>query len=141
MAIIGNALWCPNLIKTYSVTTSNISMFFTVANLTYYFAGSGSTWTSNNKAVSSSTAQTTLTALKNMTVSFSYSYSSEASYDKFYLTVGGTTIKNGVSGSTTTGSYTATLTAGQTIIFKYTKDGSVNKNNDCCTFSNMTVTC
>ena len=141
MAIIGNALWCPKLIKTYSITTSNISTFFTVANLTYYFAGSGSTWTSNNKAKSSSTAQTTLTALKNMTVAFSYSYSSEASYDKFYLTVGGTTVKNGVSGSTTTGTYAATLTAGQTIIFKYTKDGSVNKNNDCCTFYSMTVTC
>lgn len=141
MAIIGNALWCPSLIKTYSITTSNISTFFTVSNSSYYFAGSGSTWTSNNKGVKSSTAQTTLTALKNMKVTFSYSYSSEASYDKFYLTVAGTAIKNGVSGSTTTGSYTASLTAGQTIIFKYTKDGSVNKNNDCCTFYSMTVTC
>lgn len=144
MAIIGNALWVPHIESssggTVSITASNISSYFTVANSSYYFAGSGSTFTSNNKGVGSSTAQTTLTAKYNCTVSFTYSYSSESGYDKFYLTFAGTTVANAKSGATTSATYSGTLTAGQTIIFKYTKDGSVNSNNDCCTFSNMTVT-
>lgn len=126
--------------QTYNITTSNISTYFTVTNNSYYFAGNGSTWTSNNKGVSSSTAKTVLTAKQDMEVSFDYSYSSEASYDKFTLIFGSTTVESNVSGSTTNKSYNGTLTAGQTITFQYTKDSSVNKNNDECTFSNLKVT-
>lgn len=103
--------------ENVSVTASNISSVFTVANDTYYFAGSGSVFTSNNAGVKSSTAKTTLTALTDMDVSFTYSYSSETNYDKFTLTVGGTVVENAVSGSTVTKTHSATLAQGQTIIF------------------------
>lgn len=123
-----------------SVTASNISSVFTVANSSYYFVGSGSTFTTNNGGVKSTTAQTTLTALYDMTISFTYSYSSEQNYDKFTLTVGGTTVENAVSGATTTKTYSGTIAKGKTIVFTYAKDGSTDSNNDKCTFSNMQVT-
>jgi len=99
----------------------------------------GCVWTSNNGGVNSSTAQTTLTAKQACTVSFDYSYSSEANYDKMTVTVGGTTVANGLSGATTNKSYSGSLASGAAIVFKYAKDGSQNTNDDRCTFSNFTV--
>lgn len=123
------------------ITASNISDYFTVTNgSSYYFKGEGNVFTTNNTGVNSSTATTTLTAKQNISeISFNYSYSSEPNYDKFTLKVAGSTIENAVSGATTTKSYNGSLTSGQTIEFKYVKDGSVNKNNDKCTFSNMVI--
>ena len=123
------------------ITASNISDYFTVTNgSSYYFKGEGNVFTTNNAGVNSSTATTTLTAKQNISeISFNYSYSSEPRYDKFTLKVAGSTIENAVSGATTTKSYNGSLTSGQTIEFKYVKDGSVNKNDDKCTFSNMVI--
>ena len=127
-------------VNTVNVTASNISSVFTVKNGTYYFAGSGSTFTSNNGGQKSTTATTELIAKTNMDITFKYSYSSEANYDKFTLTVAGRVIENAVSGSTTTKSYNGSLTVGQSIIFEYAKDTSTDNNDDKCTFSNMVVT-
>ena len=123
------------------ITASNISDYFTVTNgSSYYFKGEGNVFTTNNAGVNSSTATTTLTAKQDISeISFNYSYSSEPNYDKFTLKVAGSTIENAVSGATTTKSYNGSLTSGQTIEFKYVKDGSVNKNDDKCTFSNMVI--
>ena len=123
------------------ITASNISDYFTVTNgSSYYFKGEGNVFTTNNAGVNSSTATTTLMAKQDISeISFNYSYSSEPNYDKFTLKVAGSTIENAVSGATTTKSYNGSLTSGQTIEFKYVKDGSVNKNNDKCTFSNMVI--
>ena len=123
------------------ITASNISDYFTVTNgSSYYFKGEGNVFTTNNAGVNRSTATTTLTAKQDISeISFNYSYSSEPNYDKFTLKVAGSTIENAVSGATTTKSYNGSLTSGQTIEFKYVKDGSVNKNNDKCTFSNMVI--
>lgn len=127
-------------IETINITAGNISAYFTVSNGSYYFAGSGSTFTTNNGGVASSTAKTTLTAKQDMSnITFNYSYSSEANYDKFTLTAAGTVVENAVSGATTTKSYNGTLSAGDSIIFQYTKDGSANGNNDKCTFSDMVI--
>ena len=123
------------------ITASNISDYFTVTNgSSYYFKGEGNIFTTNNAGVNSSSAYTILTAKQDISeISFDYSYSSEPSYDKFTLTVAGSTIENAVSGATTTKSYNGSLTSGQTIEFTYAKDGSVNKNDDKCTFSNMVI--
>ena len=123
------------------ITASNISDYFTVTNgSSYYFKGEGNVFTTNNAGVNSSTASTILTAKQDISeISFNYSYSSEPSYGKFTLKVAGSTIENAVSGATTTKSYNGSLTSGQTIEFKYVKDGSVNKNDDKCTFSNMVI--
>ena len=123
-----------------SITTSNISSYFTVSNGLYYFitGEGGATFTTNNVGIANSIAQTTLIATQNMTISITYSYSSETNYDKFYLNVGAAVVANGLSGPTTTKTYNGTITAGTQIIFKYTKDGSQDSYNDQCTF-NLTV--
>lgn len=128
-----------NAQSSTSITVTNITNFFQVTNASYYFAGNGSVFTSNNSAKSSSVAQTTLKALRSMEISFTYSYSTETSYDKFTLVVAGQTVENGVSGPTATKSYSGRILEGQEIIFKYSKDTSVDGNNDKCTFSNMVV--
>lgn len=123
-----------------TITVDNISEYFTVTNSTYYFSGSSGTWTSNNKAVGSSTAQTVLTLKSDGKVSFNYTCSSETNYDKLTITttIGGTTTTrvNAVSG-VKSGSLSYSMSAGDSITFKYTKDSSVNSNSDICTFSNL----
>ena len=128
-------------ITTTEINVDNISTYFDVANESYYFVGSGDTFTTNNGGVNLSTAKTTLTAKSNMTnISFSYSYSSEATYDKFTLIVAGNTVENAVSGTTTSKTYTGSLFEGESIIFEYTKDSSASANDDRCTFSAMSIT-
>ena len=132
---------CESSPQSVAITASNISQYFTVTNSSYYFAGNGTIFTTNNAGVGGSTASTILTAKQDISeISFDYSYSSEPNYDKFTLTVAGSTIENGVSGATTAKSYNGSLTSGQTIEFKYVKDSSVDRNDDACTFSNMVVT-
>ncbi len=127
-------------LETVGINTDNISDYFNIANGTYKFAGSGSVFTSNNYNIKSSTASTVLTAKQDISaLSFNYSYSSEKNYDKFTLKVGGTVIENAVSGATTSKSYSGSLTKGETIEFTYSKDSSVNKNDDKCTFSSMSI--
>lgn len=123
-----------------NITADNIDDFFTVTNGTYYFKGNGSTFTTTNGGVASSTATTTLTARKDMHISFEYSYGSEANYDLFTLKFGSQTIHNEVSGTRTTKSLSGDLSKGVSISFKYTKDGSRDENGDSCSFDNMTVT-
>lgn len=120
-----------------TITENNVDSFFSVANGTYYFAPKDGVWTSNNSGVKSSTATTTFTAKSSMPVSFDYSYSSEAKYDKFTLVVAGTTVEDGVSGATTLKSYSGNLTAGQIISLTYSKDSSNDSNDDKCTLSNF----
>lgn len=119
------------------ITEDNVDEFFDVTNGTYYFAPSKGVWTSNNGGIKSSTATTTFKAKSAMPVSFDYSYSSEANYDKFTLTVAGTTVENGVSGATTSKSYSGNLAADQTIVLTYSKDSSNDTNDDKCTLSNL----
>ena len=127
--------------KTIAITAANVAQYFTVTNGPYYFAGSGNVFTSNNGGVNSSEATTTLTAKVDISsLSFRYSYSSEQKYDKFTLTVGGTTVESAVSGATTTKSYSGSLKAGQSIVLTYAKDSSQSNNDDKCTISNISIT-
>ena len=127
--------------KTIAITAANVAQYFTVTNGSYYFAGSGNVFTSNNGGVNSSEATTTLTAKVDISsLSFRYSYSSEQKYDKFTLTVGGTTVESAVSGATTTKSYSGSLKAGQSIVLTYAKDSSQSNNDDKCTISNISIT-
>lgn len=107
------------------IGTHNATSYFTVNDSNYYFRQDGNDWIATNGGIDSSTATTTLTCTSGGTYKFSYYYKTEARYDKVTLTVGGTTILNAVSGSsslTTTGTYS--LLSGSTIVMTYTKDGS-----------------
>lgn len=143
---MGNCLFmrkggCSAVVETLvQITADNINDYFDVTNGTYYFSGSGSTFTTNNGGVKSSSASTKLVAKQDIaSLSFDYSYSSEASYDKFTLAVNGTTVENAVSGTTTTKSYVGVLPKGGAVEFTYAKDSSTDKNDDKCTFSNMSI--
>lgn len=126
--------------NSYNITVDNINDYFSRVNgSTYYFVGNGSVFTSNNKGKASQTATTTLTALRDMEVSFDYSYSCRSG-DYFTLTVGASTIENKVYNTTTQRkSWSGTLAKGQTISFSYSKNASLNGGEDQCTFSNMVV--
>lgn len=130
-----------NQTQTLSITSSNITSVFGVSQGgEYFFRGNGSTFTTNNGGVNSSTAKTELMALYDMTVSFSYSYGTEANYDKYTIKIGSETILNAVSGSSSGSVSNRSLAKGQKISFEYTKDGSSQANGDSCSFSNMSVT-
>lgn len=115
-----------------TLTEENVDEFFSVENGSYYFLPQNGVWTSNNGGVKSSTASTKFTALRDLTVSFGYSYSSEANYDKFTLSVAGVVVEDAVSGTTTTKTYSAELHTGDTIELAYTKDTSQDANDDKC---------
>lgn len=107
------------------IGTHNATSYFTVNDSNYYFRQDGNDWIATNGGIDSSTATTTLTCTSGGTYKFSYYYKTESSYDKVTLTVGGITILNAVSGSsslTTTGTYS--LSSGSTIVMTYTKDRS-----------------
>lgn len=124
-----------------SVTASNISDYFNVVNSPYYFAGSGNVFSSNNQGVAGSKAVTMLGAKADMpNISFQYSWSTEANYDKFTLQVAGKNIENAVSGVSTTKTFTGSLAEGQVIMFQYEKDNSQDKNDDLCKFWDMAIT-
>lgn len=107
------------------IGTHNATSYFTVNDSNYYFRQDGNDWIATNGGIDLSTATTTLTCTSGGTYKFSYYYKTEESYDKVTLTVGGNTVLNAVSGSsslTTTGTYS--LSSGSTIVMTYTKDGS-----------------
>jgi hypothetical protein len=124
------------------ITGDNIGEYFSMThnNTTYGFKWNATqnAFVSGNSGYNSTTGQTTFTALKDIpNLSFDYSWGSEGSCDRFYLTVAGTTVQNGVSGTLTAKSWSGNLTKGQAIILKYTKDGSVHTNGDQCKMYNM----
>ena len=97
-------------------------------------------WTSTNKTHSSTSSETyTFTAGEGATLSFNWSVSSEASYDKLIVTLDGTTILE-KSGSLS-GTYSNTISKGShTLVVKYTKDSSNSSGSDQAKVSNITVT-
>lgn len=113
------------------IGTHNATSYFTVNDSNYYFRQDGNDWIATNGGINSSTATTTLTCTSGGTYKFSYYYKTEASYDKVTLTVGGNTVLNAVSGSsslTTTGTYS--LSSGSTIVMTYSKDSSNSVDNE-----------
>ena len=96
-------------------------------------------WTSTNKAHSSTSSETyTFTAGEGASLSFNWSVSSEASYDKLIVTLDGTTILE-KSGSLS-GTYSNTISKGShTLVVKYTKDSSNSSGSDQASVSNIVV--
>lgn len=127
----------------YKVTGSNINkVFSSIDNGSYYFVENGSTgkFVSNNKGVKYSAARTTLTVAEDMTLSFSYIVSSEANYDKFTVSVAGSTIATISGTDVAEKTWSGSVKAGDTIIFSYTKDSSGDNGDDCASFYNMLAT-
>lgn len=114
------------------IGTHNATSYFSINNdSNYYFRQDGNDWIATNGGINSSTATTTLTCTSAGAYKFSYYYKTEARYDKVTLTVGGNTVLNAVSGSsslTTTSVYS--LSSGSTIVMTYAKDNSSSVDNE-----------
>ena len=113
------------------IGTHNATSYFTVNDSNYYFRQDGNDWIATNGGIDSSTATTTLTCTSGGIYKFSYYYNTEARYDRVTLTVGGNTVLNAVSGSsslTTTDTYS--LSSGSTIVMVYSKDDSSSVANE-----------
>ena len=121
-------------------TVCGEEILYTITNdATYAFVETDGVLQSTNKAHSSSSSYV-INATKTITITFEYKVSSESNYDKFYIYHNTTqkVVKSGTSNSYT--SYSITLNAGDTLTFKYTKDGSQSSGNDCCYIKNLTIT-
>jgi uncharacterized repeat protein (TIGR02543 family) len=101
------------------------------------WTSSGSTLNSTNKS-DGSTGSYTITARSQIRVSFQYKVSSESGYDKLHILKNGTAIITPISGSTSYVSLSVDLNSGDTLVFKYTKDGSVSSNSDCAYIYGLT---
>ena len=125
--------------KQVTMTPDNISTYFEVTNSAYYFAGSGNVFTANNLGVDSSTATTVLKLKQDVTnLSFQYQYVTEANYDKFTIKKGSNTIVSAASGTYGPMTFNAgDITAGTTLTFSYTKDGSQSASGETALFQNL----
>ncbi len=123
------------------ITTDNAFLNYfskTYSGIAFTWNSTDVGYTSANKS-DNSTATTTFTALKAVDISFDYFVSSESGYDKFTLTVGGTTVANAISGEKS-GSWSGSLAANATIVLKYVKDGSASNGSDNCGIKNIIIT-
>ncbi len=106
---------------------------------------SPSSWTSTNKADNSTgDIEWTITANVGDVLSFDYSVSSEAGYDKLNVRLSGAlsyTLVDGASGSISnrTVTYTFTKTGTYTLRAAYTKDQSNSIGDDCATINNLKI--
>ena len=135
------------VLSEYDIT-NNISSYFDVTNNEYYFAynSTNNQFESNNnkKNLHDTTAKTSLKAKKTMEIQFTYGYETESA-DKFYISLldsKGSRIYyliDGVSGTDTEQIYNLKIEAGQSIVFEYKKDRSVDTGSDQCYFKNVKV--
>ena len=98
---------------------------------------------SSNEGVSNSSSAVTLTVQMQAgdTLSFDYKVSSESNYDKLKFAVNGTE-QFAKSGELNWDSYTYTAAQAGSYTFSwtYTKDGSVDRNDDCAYLDNVRLT-
>ena len=121
---LGHYIIQPGTTLVDSITTTNDS--------TYPYASSlqnGETvWRSTNKA-NNSTSIFTIRALYDCTLVLQYSVSSESGYDKLIILKNSSTLDT-ISGSVSWKTKTITLSAGDVVYIKYTKDGSQYNGSD-----------
>ena len=126
-----------NNIKTLYMSSreSSASEMFTISNSSSYpWYLSGDKYISGNKGVNNSTSTITFTFTQALTINISYSVSSEASYDKFYLKHNSTTLIDGISGNKT-GTKTILVSPSDKLVFSYSKDSSSASGSDQAQFS------
>lgn len=139
-----------------STTTTKTGPTCNYANLSNYFTvtqGSSYGWTLSentssvklvpkNIGVGSTTALVTFTATRAISnLIITGAYYTESSYDKITLTVGGVTKLSAVSGASALATRVSgvSLSEGETVVFQYSKDSSVNHSSESNTY--FTLTC
>ena len=124
-----------NTIKTCLATIAMLVCSVTVNAATY------SDWTSTNQGQSNSASSNiySITASAGDVLTFDWEVSSESNYDKFIVTLDGTEIlsKSGVLSGTY--QHTFNSSGNHTMVVKYTKDGSLDKNGDYAKVYNIVL--
>ena len=100
--------------------TNNGAIPFEFVDGTYYSANH----------TDSSSSEFTVTAEYDCELKLSYGVSSESNWDKFYILLNGSQ-KDMISGTVSGKTLQLQLSAGDVVTFRYTKDGSVSKGDDC----------
>ena len=104
------------------------------------FDSAAGTFTTGNAGNDGTTCYMELTLAVDADVSFSYSVSSEETWDKFTYSVNGSSVINGVSGTIETTAFATTHYAAGTVLrFAYTKDNSTASGSDRVVISNLVV--
>lgn len=131
--------------------TENISEYFDVINNSKYFFEYDTTtkqFASNNnlKGANNTIAETSLRAKKDISIQFTYGYSTESSTsDQFYISLldnNGNVIYyllHGEGGAATEETCSVTVKRGQYVSFEYEKDHSIDKGLDQCYFKNVKI--
>ena len=130
--ITGSTTFDGSTNKTIAATLKNSGVIAgTYGALDLVTKNSGTVWVSNNMGIHGTSAISTWVARQTCKISFRWRVSSEGIHDYLTITAAGTQILANTSGSTEqTGTLTATLNLGETIVFTYRKDGSVNNGMD-----------
>ena len=130
--VTGSASFDGSANKTIAATLANSGVKAgTYGPLELVTKNNGTVWVSNNVGLHSTSAVYTWKAKQACKVSFRWKVSSEATHDYLTISAAGTKILANTGGPTEqTGTLTATLTTGQTLVFTYRKDGSVNNGQD-----------
>ena len=108
--------------------SSNVSLY-TTSTYRWTIGGNG-TSRSNNQSQHSSTATYTITATVNMTLVLQYRVSSESGCDKLSIQKNGGNLITPISGETSYTTITISLAAGESVVCKYSKDGTANRGDD-----------
>lgn len=122
-------VYCAWIDKQYSMKDSS-------KNAKYKFTYKDGVWTSGNKYQDNTISSFTITALGDITVSFSYKCSSE-SWDKLTIKYGTQSISK--SAMSSFADFECTLSAGQTIEITYKKDSSDYDDEDAVFIKNLKV--
>ncbi len=130
---------CGNKQKTIKVNAENFDTLDFMQNDTvypFYIDDSGVIRSQNH--LDSSSSSLTITASQTMTISFDYKVESEGNCDWFKIYLNDNETK--ISGHRNYQTYSVTLNAGDTLVFTYTKDGSVSYESDCAFIKDLTIT-
>ena len=93
-----------------------------------------------NGGISNSTSSFTLYVNTNATVTFEYKVSSEINYDYFKVIRNGSNEEVAIAGNQSSyESKSISLSAGEYLVFQYSKDSSQNVNDDCVYVRNLRV--
>ena len=113
-----------------NITSGNYSSYFTVSNGSYQFTpDSSGNWSANNLGQNSTTASTTWTCKSSGNYRLTWTYVTEARYDKLTVKANGTIYADAVSGNSS-GSTTVNLANGATIEATYSKDSSQSASRE-----------
>ena len=135
------------LLGEKNITDSNLSEYFDETNgEKYYFAYNTATnrfvSNNNNKGANGTHAVTKLTAKDDIKIKFTYGCDSEPA-DKIYIEIinqdgeSDTKIETGVGGKNIEKSYSGIIRKGQTIVFTYKKDSSIDNYSDIGYFKDI----